>query len=176
MGDGSTEVAGGAGEPRPRRGATTPRRPAGLPAESGETISMFGASVVELVANKQPWRTIDCSLAPKGWTAETPIAADRVVLSQPECGPRTPPPSWCCRRRRQARSLQAVRVTDAGGKAFHIGTLTAALTGQVKLADQWLLVQLPTGTGLERRRPAPLHGLLRRQLGAPELAHTPRSG
>ena len=46
----------------------------------------------------------------------------------------------------QARSLVSVRVTDGAGKTFHIGTLDGRLTGQVKLADRWLLVQLPNGT------------------------------
>ena len=45
---------------------------------------MFGRAVIELVANKQTWNTIGCTLAPKGWSPETPITTGRVVLSQPE--------------------------------------------------------------------------------------------
>src|SRR4051812_37044688 len=64
----STEVAGGSGKTEKTAAASaTPATPATAPAakpSSGETMSMFGASVVELVANNQPWKTIDCTLAP----------------------------------------------------------------------------------------------------------------
>ncbi|WP_371403578.1 hypothetical protein OHA10_37590 [Kribbella sp. NBC_00662] len=143
----STEVAGGTGETETTASASS--TPATAPAaepSKGETMSMFGASVVELVANKQPWSTIDCTLTPKGWSAETPIAADRVVLSQPAMRTADTAAKVVLQAAPQARSLSAVRVTDGSGKTFHIGTLDGRLTGQVKLADQWLLVELPTGT------------------------------
>jgi len=143
---GSTEVAGGSGEPETAAASTTPSTARPAPAKSGETMSMFGASVAELVANNKPWRTIDCLLAPKGWTAETPIAADRVVLSQPEMRTADTAAKIVLQAGPQARSLVSVRVTDGAGKTFHIGTLDGRLTGQVKLADKWLLVQLPNGT------------------------------
>jgi hypothetical protein len=38
----------------------------------------------------------------------------------------------------------SVRVTQAGGKTFHIGTAAGREVGQVKLGDRWLVVQLPT--------------------------------
>ena len=107
---------------------------------------MFGAQVVELVANKQPWSTIDCRLAPKGWTPEAPIAADRVVLSQPQTRTAGTAAKVVLQAAPRARSLSHVRVTDAGGKTFNIGTLDGRLTGQVKVANQWLLVELPAGT------------------------------
>lgn len=143
-GTGDTEVAGGSGDADTSTAPRTPAKPA--PAETGQTMSMFGASVVELVANKQSWTTIDCTLAPKGWTAETPMTAGRVVLSQPEMRTADTAAKVVLQESTQARSLMAVRVTEGTGKTFHIGTLDGRLTGQVKLADQWLLVELPTGT------------------------------
>lgn len=141
-----TEVAGGAGEPETVAATTTLATSSPAPAKGGETMSMFGASVAELVANKQAWSTIDCSLAPKGWTAETPIAGSRVVLSQPELRTADTAAKIVLQAAPQARSLMSVRVTDGAGKIFHIGTLDGRLTGQVKLADKWLVVELPNGT------------------------------
>ncbi|MFI5697748.1 hypothetical protein ACIA58_38180 [Kribbella sp. NPDC051586] len=143
----TSEVAGGTSEPEKTAAASpTPATAPAAKPSSSETMSMFGASVVELVANKQPWSTIDCNLTPRGWTAETPIAANRVVLSQPTMRAADSAAKVVLQAGPQARSLTAVRVTDGNGKTFHIGTLNGRLTGQVKLADQWLLVELPTGT------------------------------
>lgn len=142
----STEVAGGSGEPETAAATTTPATSSPAPAEGGQTMSMFGASVVELVSNQQAWNTIDCSLAPKGWPAETPITGTRVVLSQPELRTADTAAKIVVQAGPQARSLMSVRVTDGAGKTFHIGTLNGRLSGQVKLADKWLLVELPTGT------------------------------
>jgi hypothetical protein len=141
------EVAGGTVEPETSAASpsTAPAEPS-VKAQASEPVSMFGASVVELVANKQSWSTIACSLAPKGWTAETPITADRVVLSQPAMRTADTAAKVVLSAAPQARSLSRVRVTDASGKTFHIGTLDGRLSGQVKLADQWLLVELPAGT------------------------------
>ena len=145
-GNGS-EVAGGtAGTDEPETSAASPSTAPPVTPQSSEPVSMFGASVVELVANKQPWSTITCSLAPKGWSAETPIAANQVVLSQPTMRTADAAVKVILQTAPQARSLSQVRVTDASGKTFHIGTLGGRLSGQVKLADQWLLVELPAGT------------------------------
>jgi hypothetical protein len=143
----STEVAGGTSEQEKTAAAsaTPATKPAAKPS-NGQTMSMFGASVVELVANKQRWSTIDCTLTPKGWTAETPIAANRVVLSRPTMRTADTAAKVVLQAAPQARSLSGVRVTDGNGKTFHIGTLDGRLTGQVKLSDQWLVVELPTGT------------------------------
>lgn len=143
----TAEVAGSTGE-RETAAAASARPSTAPPAKprGSETFSMFGASVVELVANKQPWSTIDCNLTPKGWTAETPIAANRVVLSQPTMRTADTAAKVVMQAAPQARSLSAVRVTQGSGKTFHIGTLDGRLTGQVKLSNQWLLVELPTGT------------------------------
>ena len=138
------EVAGGTVEPETSAASPSTAPPAKPP--TSEPVSMFGASVVELVANKQSWSTIACTLAPKGWTAETPITANRVVLSQPTMRTADTAAKVVLSAAPQARSLSRVRVTDASGKTFHIGTLDGRLSGQVKLADQWLLVELPAGT------------------------------
>ena len=142
----TTEVAGGTGEPETTAASAMPSSAPPAKPQTTETLSMFGASVVELVANQQPWSTIDCNLTPKGWTAETPIAANHVVLSQPTMRTADTAAKVVLQAAPQARSLSTVRVTQGSGKTFHIGTLDGRLTGQVKLADQWLLVELPTGT------------------------------
>ena len=141
---GSDEVAGGVGESETAATAA-PSTSSPAPA-TGDTMSMFGASVVELVANKQSWNAIDCKLAPKGWTAETPITGGRVVLSQPAMRTADTATKVVLQAVPQARTLTSVRVTEGAGKTFHIGTLDGRLTGQVELADRWLLVELPTGT------------------------------
>ncbi|WP_165546756.1 hypothetical protein [Kribbella soli] len=140
------EVAGGPPEQKTTAASATPTTVPRAAPSSGQTMSMFGASVVELVANKQAWSAFDCTLAPKGWSPETPMTANRVVLSQPEMRTADSAAKVVLQAAPQARSLSQVRVTDASGKTFHIGTLEGRLTGQVKLSDQWLLVELPTGT------------------------------
>jgi hypothetical protein len=145
-GTGNTEVAGGGTDSDSTSAPRTPASSSPAPAKTGETMSMFGASVIELVSNKQPWTTISCKLAPKGWSAETPMTTGHVVLSQPEMRTADTAAKVVLQAAPQAKSLSAVRVTDGAGKTFHIGTLNGRLTGQVKLADQWLLVELPTGT------------------------------
>ena len=137
--NGSSQVATGDGETAST--GTTTSTPSPKPPQGSETMSMFAGSVVELVANRAPWNTIGCTLAPKGWTPETPIAAGRVVLSKPT----DPAAKVVLQSAAKARSLTAVRVTDAAGKTFHIGMLENHLTGQVHLTDRWLLVELPAG-------------------------------
>lgn len=144
-GNGS-EVAGGPPEQQTAAASASPASVPPAAPSSGQTMSMFGASVVELVANKQAWSTFNCTLAPRGWSPETPMTATRVVLSQPEMRTADSAAKVVLQAAPQARSLSQVRVTDASGKTFHIGTLEGRLTGQVKLSDQWLLVELPTGT------------------------------
>ncbi|TCO21131.1 hypothetical protein EV652_11138 [Kribbella steppae] len=152
--NGSSEVASGEGE---KTAATTTAEsavpttaesavPTPMIAEGSEPTSTYAGMLVELVSNRQPWNTIGCSLTPKGWTAETPIAEDRVVLSRPTVRTADVATKVVLQAAPAAKSLRAVRVTDAGGKAFHIGTLNGRLAGQVKLEDQWLLVELPAGT------------------------------
>jgi hypothetical protein len=143
---GGNEVAGGTVEPETTASAASPTSAPPTAPSEGETLSMFGASVVELVANKQAWSTIHCSLAPKGWSAESPIASDRVVLSRPAMRTADAAAKVVLRAAPQARSLMHARVSTAGGKTFHIGTSDGRLTGQVRLNDRWLMVDLPTGT------------------------------
>ncbi|HWD82698.1 MAG TPA: hypothetical protein VG497_27545, partial [Kribbella sp.] len=114
--------------------------------QANQTISEFGAPVVELVANRQAWSTIACSLAPRGWSPEAPIVANRVVLSQPKMRTADTAAKVVLQASDQARSLSRVRVSDADGKTFHIGTVNGRLAGQVKLPNHWLLLELPTGT------------------------------
>ncbi|MGW7687230.1 hypothetical protein ACWGID_41195 [Kribbella sp. NPDC054772] len=142
----TAEVAGGTAEPRTAAAPATPQAAAPAKPKSSQTMSMFGASVAELVANKQPWSTIDCGLAPKGWSPESPIAANHVVLSQPEMRTTDVAAKIVLQAAPQARALSGVHVTQSSGKTFHLGTLDGRRTGQVKLANQWLLVELPTGT------------------------------
>jgi hypothetical protein len=141
----NTEVAGGN---ETESAATAPSAtPAEASTPSGsETMSLFGAAAIELVANKQQWSTISCGLAPRGWSAETPITAGHVVLSQPAMRTAGTAAKVVLQAAPDARSLSAVRVQDLDGKTFHLGTLDGRPAGQVKLADQWLLVELPTGT------------------------------
>ena len=133
--NGTSEVATGETE----KTSATPS-----PTASDETMSMFATgAAVELVANKQSWNTIGCSLAPKNWTPETPIAANRVVLTPPTVRTADTTAKLVIEAAPQARSLMSVRVTDSGGKAYHFGTLDGRTAAQVKLADQWLLVEVP---------------------------------
>jgi hypothetical protein len=137
--NGSSEVASGEGESTATD--TTSATPSPTPAEGSETMSMFAGSVVELVANRQPWNTMRCTLAPKGWIPEKPIAPGRVVLSRPT----DPAAKVVLQSAAEARSLTSVRVTRSAGKTFHIGMLDNRLAGQVHLTDRWLLVELPAG-------------------------------
>ncbi|MFF1821156.1 hypothetical protein ACFVWG_27885 [Kribbella sp. NPDC058245] len=139
---GSSPVASGGETESSVAASGTPAAPSAK-ASKGE-MSLF-ASSVELVANKQSWNTIGCTLTPMGWAPEKPIAANRVVLAQPEMRTAEVATKVVLERRETALSLDAVRVTDSDGKTFHIGTLSGRLTGQVKLADQWLLVEAPAG-------------------------------
>ncbi|MEU4608050.1 hypothetical protein AB0F43_34140 [Kribbella sp. NPDC023972] len=143
--NGSSQVATGDSDTTVAATASETAKPTPMLAEGSEAISTYADSMVELVANRQPWNTIGCSLAPKGWTPETPIAADRVVLSGPTVRTADVATKVVLQAAPQARSLTAVRVTGSGGKTFHIGTLNGRLTGQVKLTDRWLLVELPAG-------------------------------
>ncbi|WP_327636221.1 hypothetical protein OHB24_40245 [Kribbella sp. NBC_00482] len=144
-GNGS-EVAGGPPAQETAAASASPSTAPRAAPSSSQTMSMFGASVVELVANKEAWSTFNCTLAPKGWSPETPMTATRVVLSQPEMRTADSAAKVVLQAAPQARTLSKVRVIDASGKTFHIGTLEGRLSGQVKLSDQWLLVELPTGT------------------------------
>ncbi|TCC61811.1 hypothetical protein E0H73_13785 [Kribbella pittospori] len=142
-GNPGTEIAGGPADTETAQAAPSSSSPA--PAEGGETMSMFGASVVELVANQQSWNRIGCTLAPKGWSAETPIPQDRVILSQPTMRTADTDTKVVLQAAPEARTLASVQVTQSAGKTFHIGRLDGRVAGQVKLPDQWLLVELPAG-------------------------------
>ncbi len=150
-GDGQSQVAGGpeqtasAGAAR-QSGATA--LPSPEPTQSGDTISMYSASaIVSLAANKEAWSNISCALAPQGWTPQRPVKTDHVLLTPPnlrtsELGPNGQLEVWAAP---EATSLQATRVTETGGKVFHLGTTDGRETGQVLLGQRWLVVQLPAG-------------------------------
>jgi hypothetical protein len=122
------------------RGDATPAAP---PTQGSETLSTFGSPVVELVANKQQWSAIGCTLAPLGWTPVTPIATDRVVLTPPSARTSDDEAKLVLRSAADAQSLASVRVVRTGGKVFQVGTAAGREVGQVKLGDRWLIVQLP---------------------------------
>ncbi|TDD47967.1 hypothetical protein E1263_33855 [Kribbella antibiotica] len=142
-GSGNAPVAGGASEP-----STSVPAPAGSTDPSAKvadgTMSLYSGGV-ELAANQQSWNTIGCTLAPVGWAPEKPIAASRVVLAQPEMRTAEVATKVVIERRAAALSLDTVRVVTSEGKTFHFGTLAGRPAGQVKLADQWLVVEAPTG-------------------------------
>jgi hypothetical protein len=74
------------------------------------------------------------------------VSANRVVLTPPLVRTSTDAGSkLVLQAATEARSLQAVRVTEADGKVFHVGTDAGRAAGQVKLGEHWLLVQLPMG-------------------------------
>jgi hypothetical protein len=146
-GAGESEVAGGSEEAASAAGPESAATPAASP-ESGEgTISTYAATAVSLVANKEAWSNFTCTLAPLGWAPRQPVATDHVLLAPPnmrtsslgETG------GLDVRAVEQARSLQATRVSESGGKVFHLGTTDGRETGQVLLGARWLLVQLPAG-------------------------------
>ncbi|MGW1345946.1 hypothetical protein ACWCOV_33185 [Kribbella sp. NPDC002412] len=141
--NGGSQVA--TGETEQTAAASETATPSPMIAQGEESVSTYAGPMVELVANQQPWNTIGCTLTPKGWTPETPIPPNRVVLSATAVRTSDVATKVVLQAAAQARSLTDVRVVDADGKTFHIGTLNGRLSGQVKLADRWLLVELPAG-------------------------------
>ena len=116
--NGSTEVATGDGEKTAPATSARDRDADAVIAEGSESTSTYAAGMlVELVANRQPG---------------TPSAARSLRRAGPR-RPRSPRTAWCCPRPTvrtadvatklvlqtapAAKSLRAVRVTDAGGKA-----------------------------------------------------------
>lgn len=150
--DGQSQVADG---PEQTATATAARQggatalPSPVPTQSGDTISMYSASaVVSLAANKEAWSNISCALAPQGWTPQRPVKTDHVLLTPPnvrtsQLGPNGGLEVWAAS---EATSLQSIRVTETGGKIFHLGTTDGRETGQVMLGQRWLVVQLPAGS------------------------------
>jgi hypothetical protein len=149
-GAGQSDVAGGSDEPASAAGAKAGSSQAesaqASPKADEGTMSTFGAAVT-LVANRGAWSNISCSLAPEGWALRAPLAANHVQLAPPTM--RTadlgPDGGLDVQAVDAARSLQGVRVSEAAGKVFHLGTSDGRETGQVLLGERWLLVQLPAG-------------------------------
>lgn len=148
-----SQVAGGATE-TPSAGAESQPESVATPLAVGPspqpagTFSMYSAGAVSLVANKQAWSNIACSLAPQGWAAQRATNGDHVLLTPPHVRTADLRPGAGLELRAipQARSLQGTRATQAAGKVFHLGTADGREAGQVLLGERWLLVQLPAGT------------------------------
>lgn len=132
----------GTGSADADRSAATP---AATPSKSDEGMSTFSSPAIELVSNKQQWSRFDCSLAPLGWTLETPQATDRVVLTPPSARTSDVEAKLELRAAPDALTLQNVRTSEDSGKRFHLGTLAGRQTTQVSLGDKWLIAQLPVG-------------------------------
>jgi hypothetical protein len=137
---GEAEVATESVTPSVPGGSPSPT-PAATPAQSGETMSMYDAPMVQLVANKQNWIPISCTLVPQGWTA-TP-GGERVVLTPPTVRTSDPAARLELFAAAEAQRLTGIRATEAGGKVFHLGSLDGRAVGQVKLGDRWLVARLP---------------------------------
>jgi hypothetical protein len=139
--DAPSAASGSEAEPTPAPLSAAPTAP------TEGTFSMYSAGTVALVANKESWSGITCSLAPQGWKAQRTAGADHVLLTPPNV--RTaelkPDDGLELRALPEARRLQAVRATQSAGKVFHLGTTDGREAGQVLLGERWLLVQLPTG-------------------------------
>jgi hypothetical protein len=127
--------------------ARTPAPGAATKAQSERSQSVFSAPNVELVANRQSWSGIGCTLVPKGWSLEVPAATGQAVLTpataRSSSGPET---KLILQAAPESEKLLAVRVIQADGKVFHVGTVADGReVGQVKLGARWLVVRLPAG-------------------------------
>jgi hypothetical protein len=127
--------------------ARTPAPGAATRAQSEQTQSIFSAQNVELVANRQSWSGIACTLVPQGWSLQEPAATAQVVLTpasaRSSSGPET---KLVLQAAPASEKLLAVRVIQADGKVFHLGTVADGReVGQVELGARWLVVWLPAG-------------------------------
>jgi hypothetical protein len=127
--------------------ARTPTPGAATRAHSEQTQSIFSAHNVELVANRQSWSGIRCTLVPLGWSPQAPAPTGQVVLTpasvRSSAGPVT---NLILQAASAPAKLLAVRVIQADGKAFHLGTVADGRgVGQVQLGARWLVVRLPAG-------------------------------
>jgi hypothetical protein len=151
-GGNETEVATGTEDPGTPAQAGTASVEAGrseptpaATAQTDEGMSTFASPAIELVSNQKAWSRFDCSLAPLGWTPETHLATDRVVLTPPSARTSDAEAKLELRAAPDALTLQNVRTSEDSGKRFHVGTLAGRQTTQVSLGDKWLIAQLPVG-------------------------------
>ncbi|HET6298210.1 MAG TPA: hypothetical protein VFG33_32840 [Kribbella sp.] len=112
-------------------------------APSDDTMSLYSGSALALVANGQAWSTIDCKLAPEGWTPETPVTADRVVLTPPSVRTSDTDAKLELSAADESQSLTAVRAIGSGATVVHVGQASGRQVGQIKLGERWLVVKLP---------------------------------
>jgi hypothetical protein len=144
----------GVAEGRPTSESSQSEAPARTPtpgaenrAQSERPQSILSAHNVELVANRQSWSGIRCTLVPLGWTLQTPAATGQVVLTpasaRSSSGTET---KLVLHAAADSEKLLAVRVLRAGGQVFHVGTVADGReVGEVQLGARWLVVQLPAG-------------------------------
>jgi hypothetical protein len=127
--------------------AGTPTPGAATRAHSEQTQSIFSAPNVELVANRQSWSGIRCTLVPLGWSPQVPAPTGRVVLTPTNARSSSGPATELVLQAASAPAkLLAMRVIWADGKAFHLGTVADGRgVGQVQLGARWLVVRLPAG-------------------------------
>ncbi|HEY0689132.1 MAG TPA: hypothetical protein VGD71_08820 [Kribbella sp.] len=127
--------------------ARTPAPRAPTRAQSEQTQSIFSGHNVELVANRQSWSGIRCTLVPLGWSRQVPGPTGQVVLTpasvRSSSGPAT---NLVLQAASAPAKLPAARVIQADGKVFHLGTAAdGRAVGQVQLGARWLVVRLPVG-------------------------------
>jgi hypothetical protein len=146
----ATHSAEGPADPESSQSAApagTPTPGAATRAHSEQTQSIFSAHNVELVANRQSWSGIRCTLVPLGWSPQVPAPTGRVVLTPTNARSSSGPATELVLQAASAPAkLLAMRVIQADGKAFHLGTVADGRgVGQVQLGARWLVVRLPAG-------------------------------
>jgi hypothetical protein len=151
-GDAGVATQSADGRPKPKSSqseapARTPAPGAATRARSQQTPSTFSAHNVELVANRQSWSGIRCTLVPQGWGLQVPAGVGQVVLAPASARSSSGPASRLVLQAAPApEKLLAVHVIQAGGKVFRLGTVADGReVGQVQLGARWLVVRLPAG-------------------------------
>ena len=142
--------------PRSRAARGSRRRPPRLrppstappaPAKSGETMSMFGASVVGAGGEQASPGARSTARSRRRAGPPRPRSPPAASYSRSRrCGPRTPPPRCVLQAAPAAQQPDVGPGHRRGRQDVPHRHLDGRLTGQVKLADRWLLVELPNGT------------------------------
>jgi hypothetical protein len=149
-GAGDAGVAAGPAIPESSHSAAPARTPApgeSTRAQSEGPQSIFAAQNVELAANRQSWSGVSCTLAPLGWTLQTPAATGQVVLTPASARSAAGLENKLVLQAvPESEKLLAVRMIRAGGRVFHVGNVADGReVGQVQLGARWLVVRLPAG-------------------------------
>lgn len=145
----------GVAESRATPESSQSEAPARTPAPGAETrsqserpqSSILAAQNVELVANRQSWSGISCTLVPMGWTLQAPAVTGQAVLTPASARSSTGAENkLVLQAAPKSEKLLAVRVLHADGEVFHVGTVANGReVGQVQLGARWLVVWLPAG-------------------------------